>query len=131
MWGALNEREEAMMLSATLRKYAGDIRGAARFGFSNVTHATCPIDCFEDALAPLVARLLEDEADRMERSHDRFEALPAAGAVNMSDLVPVAWIYETWNGEDSWSAHLTFDRPAGNSWQRRIVPLYAAAKERF
>ena len=39
---------------------------------------------------------------------------------------PVAWIYETWNGEDSWSAHLTFDRPAGNSWQRRIVPLYAA-----
>jgi hypothetical protein len=56
-----------MIRPAALRKYAGDIRGAARFGFSNVTHVTCPIDCFEDDLAPLVARLLEDEADRMER----------------------------------------------------------------
>jgi len=132
LWCALNEREEAMMRSATLRKYAGDIRGAARFGFSNVTHATCPIDCFEDALAPLVARLLEDEADRMERSHDRFEALPAAGAVNMSDLVPVAWIYETWIGGIAWSKRLSFGRPTGTEWQRGIVPLvplYAAPQQ--
>jgi hypothetical protein len=115
-----------MIRPAALRKYAEDIRGAARFGFSHVTHVTYPIDCFEDALAPLVARLLEDEANRMERGHDRFEALPAAGAVNMSDLVPVAWIYETWIGADGWIKHLTFERPVGHKWQRRIVPLYAA-----
>jgi phosphoglycolate phosphatase-like HAD superfamily hydrolase len=39
---------------------------------------------------------------------------------------PIAWIYETWLGADGWSKRLSFDRPAGNSWQRGIVPLYAA-----
>jgi hypothetical protein len=43
----------------------------------------------------------------------------------MSD-VPIAWMYETWIGEDGWSKHLTFHRPTGTHWQRNIVPLYAA-----
>jgi hypothetical protein len=55
------------MRPAALRKYAGDIRSAARFGFSMASNNEVPVQCFEDGLAPLVARLLEEEADRMEQ----------------------------------------------------------------
>jgi hypothetical protein len=37
---------------------------------------------------------------------------------------PVAWLYESWNGEDDWSKHITFEKPEGEKWQRNIVALY-------
>jgi hypothetical protein len=40
---------------------------------------------------------------------------------------PVAWLYETWCGENSWSQRYTDAEPSKNSWTRNIRPLYLAA----
>lgn len=39
---------------------------------------------------------------------------------------PVAWLYETWCGEDYWSQRYSDTKPAGNKWERNIRPLYLA-----
>lgn len=49
----------------------------------------------------------------------------ACAALRHCAQPPVAWLYESWNGGDSWGKHFSFDKPAGNQWQRNIVRLLA------
>jgi hypothetical protein len=54
-------------------------------------------------------------------------ALTPSRQSSAGEAEPVAWLYETWIGEDSWSQKFTDTKPAGNKWERNIRPLYLAA----
>ena len=49
----------------------------------------------------------------------------ACTALRVLAQEPVAWLYESWCDEDCWGKYFSREKPAGNKWQRNIVPLYA------
>lgn len=62
--------------------------------------------------------------DQVAYCHERAAARRKVWAEYQAAQKPVAWLYEVWNGDDSWGKHFSFQKPAGNKWQRNIAPLY-------
>jgi hypothetical protein len=64
--------------------------------------------------------------DEFWRGQRKQTAFTKADAILSRRGEPVAWLYESWLGGDSWGKHFSFEKPAGNKWQRNIEPLYAS-----
>jgi hypothetical protein len=87
-----------------------------------------------------IARIIDEHAFDTVKMHGRHNASEQAVrsldyALMRADKIlalsaqgePVAWLYETWCGENAWSQRYTDAEPSKNSWTRNIRPLYLAA----